>query len=583
MFVNRTRGVVWATVSVLGLSACSTPAQKTDLRPDGPPDLLAVLVMDDAAFGLAESATFCKTGDNFRPGLVGTPDGVQHQICPDDLSQNVPELTDANPSNWYVRLEFDELLDPNIEELVDITDPDTGMPTGVQMGTLKNTQPVTLQCQSVNGGTLVDVPYDGYYSPAGNKLTWPVGPSLVIVPSFPSLVATQSECQITLKDNITDKDGNKVPTDERGPFKFKIAPVSIVAADTTPADGDMVDALTAGVDVTFNTAIDGSTLAWAFDPDPGNDYDLPESDTEFFMGADFEVNGMYTWSIPAGTMITDQCGKQTTFGDPSVDDGTKVGFATNDLTFVGITPFDGQMNAKPSSKIKLAFNQYMNPTTLTTTEWSLSPAVTGAKAYYDTGYNLIIDGALKPSTAYTFTLNNGATIDDCPGGEFAFGGCGAPSTMGGTFTNSAGDQVVHFTTAALAMTGTDPADNDTVTLDPSSTPVANGVKIDLTFNFDANPASLAATEWSISPSAGTWTVTNKPIPAPQTDPSAVKNVIELASTAAVPPGDYTFTLKGTASIDDTEATPSSFTPGQDVVIHFTVAAAPPSSAGPACY
>jgi hypothetical protein len=575
MFVNRTRGVVWATVSVLGLSACSTPAQKTDLRPDGPPDLLAVLVMDDAAFGLAESATYCKTGDDFRPGLVGTPDGVQHQICPDDLSMDVPELTDANPSNWYVRLEFDELLDPNIEELVDITDPDTGMPTGVQMGTLKNTQPVTLQCQSVNGGTLVDVPYDGYYSPAGNKLTWPVGPSLVIVPSSPALVATQSECQVTLKDNITDKDGNKVPDGERGPFKFKIAPVGIVAADTAPADGDMVDPIDAGVDITFNTPIDPTTLAFAFSPDPGGEGNLSgaESDTEFFLGGDFEANAMYTWSIPAGTKIKDQCGKETTFGDPSVDDGTQVSFTTNDLNFVGITPFDGQMNLKPSDKIKLAFNQYMDPASLADTEWSLSPAVTGATADVNGSGTLIVNAELKPSTAYTFTLNNGATIDDCPGSEVSFGGTCTKSAMGGTFTNSAGDQVVHFMTAALAMTGTTPADNDTITLDPDPMlPVPNGIAIDLTFNFDPKPTSLLATEWSISPSAGTFTVDN-------TDP----NVLELSSTAAVPPGDYTFTLKGTATIDDKEATPSTFTPGQDVVIHFTVAAPSPSPAAPACY
>jgi hypothetical protein len=192
----------------------------------------------------------------------------------------------------------------------------------------------------------------------------------------------------------------------------------------------------------------------------------------------------------------------------------------------------------------------------------------------------IVDAELKPSTAYTFTLKSGATLDDCPGGEYAFGACPPKSAMGGTFTNSMGDQVVHFTTAALALVKTSPADNDTVTLDPTTT-VPNGVTIDLTFNFDAKPASLATTEWSISPAAGTWTVANKPTGL--TTPATVNNVLELTSDAAVPPGDYTFTLKGSATIDDMEATPSTFTPGSDVVIHFTVAAAPPTTAAPACF
>src|SRR3569623_2051220 len=234
MFVNRTRGVVWATSGVLALVGCTDPAQKTEHRPAGPPEVLAVLVMNDAAGILAEGATFCKVGDSFRPGLDNTIDGVGHQLCPDELSMGVDELTDANPTNWYVRVMFDELLDPNVEDLVPILD-DTGMDTGTVMGTLANPQPFTLQCQSVNGGALVDIPYDGYYSPAGNKISWPVGPSLVIVPHSPALVATQSECQITLKDNIKDKDGIVVPTDQRGPYKFKIAPVAAIAADTAPA------------------------------------------------------------------------------------------------------------------------------------------------------------------------------------------------------------------------------------------------------------------------------------------------------------------------------------------------------------
>lgn len=557
MFVNRTLGVVWATSGVLALvSGCTDPAQKTDLRPAGPPEVLAVLVMNDAAGNLSEGATFCKPNDTFRPGLDNTIDGVGHQLCPDDLSMGVDELTDANPSNWYVRVMFDELLDPNVEDLVPILD-DTGMDTGTVAGTLANTQPVTLQCQSVNGGALVDIPYDGYYSPAGNKITWPVGPSLVIVPNSPALVATQSECQVTLKDNIKDKDGNPVPSDQRGPYKFKIAPVQVIAADTSPADGDMVDGIAAGVDLTFNTPVDPTNLAMTFTPDPGNDYVAPESDTEFFFGADFQVNASYMWALTSGVMVADQCGKTTTLGMGSVATGDAGSFSVNPIKFNGIAPFDTQMNAKPSSYIALKFNEYMDPSTLANTEFTLTPAVE-KMAVGESGGNILIKGEYKPSTMYTFTLNNGATIDDCPGEEL--GAC-VKSAMGGTFTNTA-DQTVHFTTAALALSSTSPADNGTVT--------AGTVKITLTFNFDVTPASLTQTEFTTAPNI-TWTVGAGP----------TANSIRLTSAAPVAAGDYVFTLKMGATINDAETTPSVYTQAADKVIHFTVAPVPP--AGPACF
>lgn len=575
MFVNRTRGVVWATSGVLALVGCTDPAQKTDLRPAGPPEVLAVLVMNDAAGNLAEGATFCKTNDSFRPGLVNTVDGVGHQLCPDDLSKGADELTDANPTNWYTRVMFDELLDPSVEDLVPILD-ENGMDTGTTMGTLANTQPVTLQCQSVNGNALVDIPYDGYYSPAGNKITWPVGPSLVIIPNSPSLVATQSECQITLKDNIKDKDGNPVPADQRGPYKFKISPVAAIAADTAPADGDKVDAVAAGVDITFNTNIDPSSFAgaivpgllydpsnlFAFTPDPGNDYAFLEAPNEYFFGADFATSAMYAWTFKPGAMIKDQCGKVTTIGTPDVSTGDKGSFTTNPLKFNGISPFDTQSNAKPSNYIHLKFNQYMNPFTLSPSEFTLTPAVDGMAVSASNG-DVIINGEYKPGTMYTFTLKNGATIDDCPGGEVGATSCA--SMKSATFTNTA-DQTVHFTTAALALSSTSPADGGTVSK-PGT------VRIILTFNFDADPASLANTEFS---STGATFAVNPAGPA-----TSGPNQIELDSTAPVAAGDYTFTLKMGATINDLETTPSTYTQAADKVIHFTVKpTAPPA---PSCY
>lgn len=257
MFVNRTHGVVATTLGVLALGACASPEQNTDLRPEGPPETLAVLVMTDAASQLSEHATFCKPNDPKRPSLVGLPDASTFQICPDDGS-DAEEVTDAYPDGWYVRIMFDELLDPSVEELVDIDDE-------TQAGTIANTHPVELQCESVTGSGLVDVPYDGYYSPAGNNVTWPLGPSLVIKPNDPTTVATGTKCQVTINDSVTDKDGNPVPQELRGPFKFQIAHIQAIAIDPADdPDGESpIDAAQIMIDnayLQFNTYVDFDSL-----------------------------------------------------------------------------------------------------------------------------------------------------------------------------------------------------------------------------------------------------------------------------------------------------------------------------------
>src|SRR3954463_11165322 len=118
MFVDPIRGraarYVLATAALGGavaLGACTDPEQNTDLRPDGPPEVLAVLVMNDPAGMVVEKATYCQPGDEKRPQRVGLPDFTARDICPADLSKGVDELTDAYPDGWYVRIMFDELLD----------------------------------------------------------------------------------------------------------------------------------------------------------------------------------------------------------------------------------------------------------------------------------------------------------------------------------------------------------------------------------------------------------------------------------------------------------------------------------------
>jgi hypothetical protein len=274
MFVYRTRGVVAATLAVmgLGLGACDDPSQNTDLRPEGPPDVLAVLVFTDAVNGVFETATYCKPNDEKRPGLVGVgPLFVTEQICPENLSENAAPVDNAYPDGWYIRIMFDELLDPDIEALTPVIDEDTGEETGAFTASIAGTHPVKLECKNL-AGAFVEIDYDGYYSPSGNRITWPLGPSLVIKPSDPELISTNSECQVTINDNVVDKSGVAVEATQRGPFKFTVAPIKVIAIDPPddPEFDDPIDALQIYFDnpyIQFNTNVDLDSLCVDEDAD----------------------------------------------------------------------------------------------------------------------------------------------------------------------------------------------------------------------------------------------------------------------------------------------------------------------------
>jgi len=483
-------------------------------------------------------------------------------LCPTDLTKGVDELTNALPEAWYARIQFDELLDPTIEDLVPDVD-DMGAPTGTYTGTLANTQPVTLQCQSSKGtNALVDVPYDGYYSPSGNLISYPVGPSLVIIPADPTVVATASECTITLKSNIKDKDGNQVPADQIGPYKFRVGAIEVLVIDPTSADSKQ-DPIAAGVDITFNTAVDGASLAgdpgppvvppaFAFTPMVDNPYVSQETAEEFFFGADFPVSGgPYTFSLLAGAKLVDQCGKTTTLGAPSVDALTETTFTTNALKLNGITGA-----TEPGAMINIAFNQYMDVSTLLPSEFTISPAVTcqdcanapGVDVEYSPTANILIHGNFQLGTAYTFTLNAGATIDDCPGFE--------PTCVKSTTYTAAAAQSVMFTTApAILLKTLSLKDNAKVSA------AASAAGITLTFNQEMDPTTFVQdTDYTLSPNVAMVAVSG-----------STYEKITIHPAAALPPGSYTFTLLKSGSVSDlVQPTANTFSPAADQVIHFTV-------------
>lgn len=247
---QRARYLAWGAAWVL--AACD-PDQPSSLRPAGPPEVLTVLVSNDRqGERVDEAATFCKLDDDKRPALVPANPNGPSQVCPDDLTEGAPEVVDATPNNWYVRIQFDELLDGDrVEELIEIGNDQT-------RGTLVRTQPVVLRC---NGVVLA---YDGYYNSGGNSLTWPLGPSLILGPTDGTAIPSGAACDVAIREEVVrDKDGAPVPEAQRGPYAFKIAALALTS--TTPAastDGAPVAQLpTAPAVLWFNAAVDPASLA----------------------------------------------------------------------------------------------------------------------------------------------------------------------------------------------------------------------------------------------------------------------------------------------------------------------------------
>jgi len=554
-----------AILGTLALGACEDPVADTDLRPEGDPEVLAVLVFNDTVNGAIEAATYCKPNDVKRPGKVGIPAyGVAPIICPLDVAEAQPELTDAWPDQWYVRIMFDELLDPEIETLEPILDA-MGNDTENKTGSLATTQPVSLQCRDVNNN-LVDVDYDGYYSPSGNSVTWPLGPSLVIKPLDPTIVPVESECQVSIKEIVRDKDGNAVPTDQRGPFKFKIAPVSVIGV--SPSAKGVIDPSVGGVELDFNVEIDSSA---AYCATPGMDtcfsltgkggenptspfVDLIDSLgdgrlTGVFVGADLLGGQTYTFTPPKDFKIKDKCGKESTIAaKPAAFD-----FDTNPARFTSFNPGGGDAVA-PSKKILLTFNQLVDLASFTEgTDFTIDPKPANfGLASAGGGTQIRINGDYSLGTRYKLTIKAGASISDAYGKQTI---------------DFAADRSTEFTTdSTIKITAQSPANNARVI----KAATANA-RISLTFNQEMLAASLDATEYTLTRADGT-AVSSLPV---TTSGAAVR-----IDYAALPAGTYTFTLKAGAMLTDKILpTPGVYTQSADRVIKFTVADAPP--AGPA--
>jgi len=261
----RPKGLLAIGVGLaLAASGCGEPDLNTNLRPEGAPEVLTVMVFSDqlSDFGglQVELATYCKSGDEKVPTYLGLPDQSVLQVCPEPGTDDPPitMVANADPSSWHVRVVFDELLDPDIEQLTDVaTGGDCTDTSDVCEGHIAAAHPFTLDC----GAGAVD--YDGYYSPNGNNVSYPPGPGLVVAPNG-FLVATGSTCNVSLvADTVTDKDGTTVPADQLGPWSFQISLLAILATDPEPVtapDPNPEEPVDFTPTITFNAPIDLASI-----------------------------------------------------------------------------------------------------------------------------------------------------------------------------------------------------------------------------------------------------------------------------------------------------------------------------------
>lgn len=199
---------------------------QSDANRDGVKDTNEVATFCGQAEGMKVHRGFCKTGDNGEV-LAANP------------------VMNANPAAWFARVVFSELLNPAVEELIP-----AGENNEKIVGSLLNTQPVEVIC----GGRVIA--YDGFYDPSGNDVTQRPGPALIIQPT--AQVATGSECFLTVKPSVVDKDGFQVDAAFAGPFRFGIAAMDVGAI--SPEPGAESIALDATFTVAFNAVPDIATL-----------------------------------------------------------------------------------------------------------------------------------------------------------------------------------------------------------------------------------------------------------------------------------------------------------------------------------
>ena len=577
----RTQGLLAVGLG-LAAAACDAPDLNTNLRTEGPPDVLAVLTQNPIDWDgntLTETAVKCRYVDGKRdpkaPGFVGDPITGGALICPETETEFMaqpahlrnlePRIIDGVP--WGLRVMFDELLDADLAEtLVTVDDEGNELPCGpldeTCQGSLNTTQPFSLKCGTDN----TELAYTGYYVPNGNSVTFPLGPSLFLRPNADDLVfPTGSPCNLTLDPTrIHDKDGNPVPTTDLS-FPLKIADLELIAIDP-PEGADAVispDPAAAGAAAfIFNANI-------AFDEDSGEVLDPEMFQLKDEAGADVAtatfvggynagdltdavyvfpatatgifLPGDYTATMKAGEIAEINGGTLTVAADTSTH--FAVAFAKTGQT--------SGTDFSPVGLIRVSFNNTIDPTSLDATDFEFfqtNPPTTPPSA--PIAFTVAVGNTT--SAALNNVANNALVFT--PAAELPIGTYALRIKAGTELKDTAATPHTTTFSAPIALTYT-------VQLKATHSIPANAGMLLSTANFDAvfsgslDFASIDVSDFTLVDMADMSAVpfaiematsTSRPAPAP---PSHPNDTVRINPTANLVLGHtYVLTIKQGAAI-----------------------------------
>lgn len=299
------RFVSLAAVTTLGLVGCNDPETKTNLRPEGPPEVLQVFVIDNdglskLAYGEHPDINDIDNDPDTTPpyqvqeGPVNNAliTGNKIRIVVDELLRGgrieqfacacwlkpTPTFPAGTPPGCTTRgfafgdnaVDIDACVtcddDPDTVEVNETGRcadynfdgvPDVSYLVGSDADS-EITDIVSLTCD----GTEIPLPVEngGFYNPTGNQLiptalgTDAIGPAIVLLPP---VLRSDADCTVTINPDIVDKDGNSVTWPD-GDLSFHTEPMAI--ASTQPANGQTnVPVTTTQISVGFTTDIDPAT------------------------------------------------------------------------------------------------------------------------------------------------------------------------------------------------------------------------------------------------------------------------------------------------------------------------------------
>jgi ice-binding like protein/Big-like domain-containing protein len=260
-------------------------------------------------------------------------------------------------------------------------------------------------------------------------------------PSSP--LATNTIYTATLTTGVRDTFGNGLAIDFVWSFRTAVSgcnpPPTVVSV--TPLNGATGVCSLAVVTAAFSEAMNPSSInTTAFTVTPGVTgtitHDVSNTIFTFTPTTPLAVNTVYTATITTGA--------QDTFGNPLATDfvwsfRTAANGCNPPPTVISETPANGSAGVCSNTVVTATFSEAMNPATINTTTFTVSPGVTGIITHdvSNTIFTFTPSSSLAVNTVYTATITtgaqdtsgNGLTTDFVWSFTTAANGCNPPPTV----------------------------------------------------------------------------------------------------------------------------------------------------------